>query len=303
MKRSSLILFLMIIAVGVTGCFERFPAKYSETAQLSVALPAGGTLHISTLNGAIDVRSGDVQEVQVTAQKNVRSRTAEEAKRFCDETKIETETDASGATVSVVLPRDYTGRANIGVAFEATVPRSCSLNLRTSNGRIDTEGVDGGLKARTSNGRIEVRDIKGNADLRTSNGRIVGEDIGGEVFADTSNGRIDLVQVGGPVEALTSNGSINIRDVRGDIRCRASNGSIKLGNVVASADASTSNGSINCVLPPNASATVSGSTANGKIRSDFPLRIRRGSVSGTIGDGQHSIELETTNGTISIERK
>ena len=91
MRRSSLALLLAAIAFLGTGCFQRFPAKYSETVKLSVALPTGGTLHVSTLNGAIGVRSGDVQEVQITAQKNVRSRTDEEAKQFCDETTIETD--------------------------------------------------------------------------------------------------------------------------------------------------------------------------------------------------------------------
>jgi len=283
MKRSSLTLFLAIIVVLGTGCFQRFPAKYSETVELSVALPAGGTLHVSTLNGAIAVQSGKVQEVQITAQKTVRSRTDEEAKRFCEETKIETETQPSGATVSVVLPKNYRGRANIGVSFEAIVPRNCSLDLHTSNGSI------------------EAREIDGNVEMQTSNGRIVGENIGGRVFSDTSNGSVELERVSGSAEALTSNGRVTIRDAGGDIRCRTSNGSIKLRNVVASADAGTSNGSITCVLPGSASATVSGSTSNGKISSDFPLRIRRGRVSGKIGEGKHKIRLKTANGSISIE--
>jgi DUF4097 and DUF4098 domain-containing protein YvlB len=302
MKKSSFTMLLILIALLGTGCFERFPAKYSETVELSVAVPSAGTLHVSTLNGAVSVRSGEVEEVQITAQKTVRSRTDEEAKRFCDETKIETEANASSASVSVVLPNDYRGRANIGVSMEAVVPKNCNLDLRTSNGSIEAREIDGGLQARTSNGRIEVHNMKGNVDLHTSNGRIVGEYIGGKAFADTSNGHIELVQVTGDVEALTSNAHVTIRDTGGDIRCRSSNSSIKLSNVVASADASTSNGSITCSLPVNASAAISGSASNGNIRSDFPLRIRHNTVSGKIGEGKHTIELGTTNGSVSIEK-
>ncbi|NQT83541.1 DUF4097 family beta strand repeat protein [bacterium] len=284
MRKSSIALLLPVVAFLSTGCFMRFPAKYSETQQFSVPLATGGTLHISTLNGAITVRSGDVKEVQIVAEKTVRSRTDEEAREFCENTKIETETQASGSTVSVVLPKNYRGRASIGARIEAIVPERCNLKLGTSNGRI------------------EARGINGNVEMRTSNGRITGEEIGGNVFADTSNGAVRLERVSGSAEAEASNGKVTVRGAGGDIRAHTSNGGIELRNVVANAEAVTSNGSITCVLPGDASATVSGRTSNGRIRSDFPLTVKRGSVSGKIGEGKFSIELRSSNGSISLKR-
>lgn len=302
MKKVSFPLFVLFIAFLGTGCFERFPAKYSESVELSVALPVGGTLHVSTLNGAVSVQSGDVQEVKLTAQKTVRSRTDDEARKFCEETKLETQTDASETTVSVVLPQDYQGRANIGVSIMAIVPRTCNLDLRTSNGRVEAREIDGNVELRTSNGGVDVLKVKGGAVMRSTNGGITGEDIGGKVLADTSNGGIELAKVSGDVEAFTSNGRITISDVGGDIRCRTSNGRVELSNVVASADAVTSNGSITCRVPGNVSATVSAMTSNGKARCDFPLAIRHGRFSGKLGDGEHTIELETSNGNITLEK-
>jgi len=302
MRKVSFPLFLLVIAFLSTGCFERFPAKYSETVELSVALPVGGTLRVSTLNGAVLVQSGEVQEVKVTAQKTVRSRTEEEARKFCEETKLETQTDASGATVSVVLPQDYQRRANIGVSIMAIVPRTCNLDLRTSNGRVEAREIDGNVELRTSNGGVDVLKVKGGAVMRSTNGRIAGEDIGGKVLAETTNGGIELTKVSGDVEALTSNGRVTISDVGGDIRCRTSNGRIELSNVVASADAVTSNGSVICRVPKDVSAKVSAMTSNGKARCDFPLAIRHGRFSGKLGDGEHTIELETSNGNVALEK-
>ncbi|MDP2895158.1 MAG: DUF4097 family beta strand repeat-containing protein [bacterium] len=302
MKKVLFPLFLLFIALLSAGCFERFPAKYSESVELSVALPAGGTLHVSTLNGAVSVQSGEVQEVKVTAQKTVRSRTEEEARKFCEETKIETQTDASETTVSVVLPQDYQGRANIGVSISAIVPRTCNLDLRTSNGRVESREIDGDVELRTSNGGVDVLKVKGGAVMRSTNGAITGEDIAGRVLAETTNGGIELAKVSGDVEALTSNGRITIGDVGGDIRCRTSNGGIELSNVVRSADAVTSNGSVTCRVPKDVSAKVSAMTSNGKARCDFPLAIRHGRFSGKLGDGEHTIELETSNGNISLEK-
>lgn len=302
MKRLPLLFSLLLIAFLGTGCFERFPAKYSETVELAVALPEGGTLHVSTLNGAVSAQSGDVQEVKLTAQKTVRSRTDDEAKKFCEETKLETQVDASETTVSVVLPEDYQGRANIGVSISAIVPRTCNLDLHTSNGHVEAREIDGNVELRTSNGGVDVLRVKGSAVMRTTNGSIVGEDIGGKVLADTSNGGIELAKVSADVEAFTSNGRIAITDVGGGIRCRTSNGRIELTNVIANADAMTSNGSITCRVPGNVSATVSAMTSNGKARCDFPLTIRHGRFSGKLGDGEHTIELETSNGSISLEK-
>lgn len=304
MKRLCILPLVAIIGLLSTGCFERFPAKYSETVELSAALPVGGTLHVSTLNGAVSVQSGEVQEVKVTAQKTVRSRTDEEAKRFCEETKLETQTDASETTISVVLPENHQGRANIGVSIRAVVPRSCNLDLRTSNGRVEAREIDGNVELRTSNGSVDVVKIKGNAVARTTNGNVAGEDIGGKVLADTTNGGIELTKVSGSVEAFSSNGRITIGDVGGDIRCRTSNGGIELSNVVGSADAVTSNGDITCRVPKDASAKVSATTSNGRARCDFPYSATfgRGRFGVKLGDGAHTIELETSNGNVSLER-
>lgn len=306
MKKASFPLFLLFIALLGTGCFQRFPAKYSETVELSAPLPEGGTLHVSTLNGAVSVQSGEVQEVKVTAEKTVRSKTDEEAKKFCEETKLETQTDTSGTRISVVLPENHQGRANIGVSIRAVVPRSCNLDLRTSNGRLEAREIEGNVELSTSNGAVDVRKIKGIATMRSTNGRIAGEHINGNALADTSNGSIELAKVSGDVEAFTSNGGITISDVGGDIRCRTSNGKIELTNVVASADAATSNGSITCRVPEDVSATVTATTSNGKALCDFAApylaSFGRGRFGVKLGDGKQTIRLETSNGNISLEK-
>ena len=58
-------------------------------------------------------------------------------------------------------------------------------------------------------------------------------------------------------------------------------------------------------LPPNVQATVSGSTRNGDIISDFPITITGDedkSVNGRIGAGTAKISLNTDNGDLHIKR-
>jgi DUF4097 and DUF4098 domain-containing protein YvlB len=277
-------ILLALVAFFGSGCIERFPAEYSETEHLSVALPAGGTLHVTTQNGWIRVRSGEVNEVQITAEKVVRSVTEQEAERFCKETKVVSETEVSGATISVELPEGHRRRASIAVSIEAVVPKNCSLELRTHNGEVEAQGV------------------AGDAQMRSANGRIGAQDIGGKVVAHTSNGAVELERISGFADAETSNGSITIKEAAGDIRCETSNGRILLEKVVASAEAITSNGSITCTLPADASATVSANTTTGKVSCDFPVTIKRSRLSGKIGDGKASVSLRTSNGNIHIRK-
>jgi len=286
-KNVKWLIFSIVLAMVVFfggGCLQRFPARYSETEQLSVGLPAGGTLHITTENGWIVVRSGDVNEVQITAAKVVRSVTEKEAKRFCEETKVVTETQSSGASVTVVFPEGHERLASIAVSIEAVVPKNCSLDLMSSNGRIEAQG------------------IAGDAEMRTSNGAITALDIGGKVVADTSNGAVELERISGSADAESSNGSITIKEAAGDIRSETSNGRILLERVVGSAEAITSNGSITCSLPTDVSATVFARATTGHVSCDFPVTIEKNRLSGKIGDGKASIKLRTSNGSIRIRK-
>jgi DUF4097 and DUF4098 domain-containing protein YvlB len=64
-------------------------------------------------------------------------------------------------------------------------------------------------------------------------------------------------------------------------------------------------GDVELTLPPNAAATVSGSTRNGDIVTDFPLEVtgdESKSVSGKIGAGGPRVSLTAQNGDIHIKR-
>jgi len=193
MKKLSILIVLAIVAFFTAGCFQDFPAKCVQTEQLSVPLAPGGELRVSTENGTIKVRSGDVKEVQITAEKTVRSRTDAEARMFCEGTKVVGESQPDGASVFVVLPEGHRHQASIAVSIDALVPSNCNLDLSTSNGGIEVAGIDGSVK------------------MQTSNGRIAAQNISGKVIADTSNGAIELERVSGSAEALTSNGGSRSR--------------------------------------------------------------------------------------------
>jgi DUF4097 and DUF4098 domain-containing protein YvlB len=143
--------------------------------------------------------------------------------------------------------------------------------MRTSNGSIHVQGLQGRLDAQTSNGPIELADVTGDATLHTSNGHIHAQRLNGSADAGTSNGGIDLELPGRLVH-----------DVR----------------------AHTSNGGITVRLQEPLNAHVMASTSNSSIHTDFDVRMNgefsKRRLEGSIGNGGPMLDLSTSNGSIRI---
>lgn len=125
---------------------------------------------------------------------------------------------------------------------------------------------------------------------------------------NTSNGHIRTVDGAGPARLHTSNGAIHVEDLRGPLTVETSNGALDLSFTDLSGDlrANTSNGSITVRLPSEPNARFSARTSNGSIHSDFDVRVQgqisRNHLDGTLGRGDGSIELNTSNGQIRLVR-
>jgi len=124
------------------------------------------------------------------------------------------------------------------------------------------------------------------------NGEVMAEGLLSDATVSTVNGDV-TVTAAGVVEAATVNGSI-----------RASTDQADPGRTLSF---STVNGSITLNVPHDFRAHVRASGLKGGVSSDFPLRERRGefvgfSAEGEIGEGGHTLRMETVNGSISIRR-
>jgi hypothetical protein len=97
------------------------------------------------------------------------------------------------------------------VDYTVEVPAGLDVLGTTENGSIELTAV-GEVDVRTSNGRIELQQVDGSVNVETSNGRIVGRELNGDgIRARTSNGLIELeLGEAQDVEARTSNGTIDL---------------------------------------------------------------------------------------------
>jgi DUF4097 and DUF4098 domain-containing protein YvlB len=266
------VMVLASILLAAAGC----TAGLTETRDDSFSVNGTATLVVNSDNGWIKVNTGTEDEVRIQA-----------TLRGID--RIEYEVSQNGNTITVLAEIDQGWFiSNVGVDITITTPVNTDVELETSNGAIELDGIEGTGTLRTSNGKIVLENVKGDFEGRTSNGKIEIDTLEGTALLSTSNGGLDLQGVIGKVDAETSNGRISYSGdmtVGGDNRLITSNGNVDvelLGTPSIELDASTSNGDITSELPITATTT-----------SDDHLV-------GTIGDGEADLYIRTSNGDVTI---
>jgi cytoskeletal protein CcmA (bactofilin family) len=125
-------------------------------------------------------------------------------------------------------------------------------------------------------------------DVESVNGDVSVAAAARDLVIRTVNGDIDVKESFGPVELHTTNGDIEagVREV---------NGQVKVG---------TTNGDVSLTMPSALNAALNMRTVNGELDLGFTGNFTRNtkkSIVATLGLGGSPIEIETTNGDISVK--
>lgn len=260
----------------------------SETVEESMEVEGGSRILVETFNGRISVIPGGDAEIEARVVKRGSGRSQEEAERDLSRLELSIVQEGTRVTITVRRNDDAISLGNSGADIELSVPSDSSLELRTSNGRIESANVTGAIIARSSNGAVTIRDGN-NVDAETSNGPLTVAESSGRLDLRTSNGALDIVTAeNAVVRAETSNGSLSFSGTLdpGDHLFRTSNASLAL------------------MLPADAEFFIDGHTSNASISSSFlPLTIDEDSIIGNStdnGDPEVRIRSETSNGDLTV---
>lgn len=176
----------------------------------SKSFPASGVprVVINTFDGRISIRAWDKPEVMMNAIKRAGSEQAlrgivVKATQQGSDINIQTDYDrAAGRRLGGMFS------SNASVTLEVFVPRNSNIQAISGDGRLELEGVTGGVNVQTGDGRIEVRDGGGQLSAKTGDGRIEVLNYTGDVDAKTGAGRISLEGRFAQLAARTGSGSI-----------------------------------------------------------------------------------------------
>lgn len=207
----------------------------------------------------------------------------------------------------------------------STIRGSVQVHFSTDRGDFSAHQVDGDITADGRCNDLTLSEIKGKV---TVNGDIFGEahmeNVGGPVHLHTSVTELEfaslpgdmtlndddlrMTEAKGTVRVNTHSKNVDLTQIYGDVVVEDRDGNISIAPAGAYSIEARNNrgkGDLEITLPPNASASVNGSTHNGDIVSDFPLAIsgdESKTVSGRIGGGSAKISLSTDVGDLRIKR-
>jgi DUF4097 and DUF4098 domain-containing protein YvlB len=311
MRRSILSLSVLLLTVAATGCHGT-PFRASESFTLELPWDDYQRVVVRTHNGHVELLAHESDDMCISSVKRAGGFTLAEAHDNLDQLTVIAEPDGSDPTTFVVkldFPEALRHKS-IGASFDIHVPQPCAADIATDNGHIRLRGGKDSALLRTSNGRITVEQVDGRVDASTSNGLVHAVHINGSLQANTSNGRLIADTIDGDCCLETSNGSIRVRKANGSVWAGTSNGRITVsatpppaGEVVLR----TSNGSISADLPPNLCGTLDIHAGNGRVSTSLGeialtgVRWSKHSFEAEMnGGGEGRISARTSNGSIRL---
>ena len=239
--------------------FSVSPSQAEDVAQQKtfeelISFKPGEALRLENLNGKIEVRTWEREEVRVRALIKATGRYREEVEEILGALKIRIEQTDNRLEIYSDHPRKEWGWGrSLSVSYELTVPKRIDLDLNTTNGSIEIGTVEGQLRANTTNGNVEIDGVQGSVSVRTTNGGI-------DVELTSSDDSEDLLYT-------TTNGSINI-SLPGDIK----------GNF----EAKTTNGHIETDFPISVRGKISGKAVKGDLNGGGDTNISIKTTNGSI---------------------
>ncbi len=250
-------------------------------------------LTLQTFDGGVEVRGWDRPEVVVEIEMRAENKEAV--------SKITVLAEQTGPKIQVDVRHSGTSRfMGMGVFTSpsarliVSAPRKVNLDIRTSDGSVVVERVDGKLQLRTADGNIRATETAGDMLAESGEGSLTLEDVEGQVEARTTDGRIRVSGVPGVVRARSSDGSIVLRIRRGAV-------------MTEDWMLATNDGSISAELPDDFSGLIEAEPgSDSRARSDLKLEDQVGgtreqrSLRGRLGAGGKTIVLRTGDGSIRL---
>ncbi len=250
-------------------------------------------LHLYTFDGPVEIRSWDRAEAVIEIEKRGQNKEAV--------AKIQVIAEQTGNRIQIEARHPGTG-SFVGIGrftspsakFIANVPRKTNVVVRSGDGSIVAERLDGQIELRTDDGTIRVVETTG------------------QLLAESGDGSIQLEDVSGRIECRTRDGSLRITGTPTVLRARSGDGQVVVrvrNGAVMMEDwmVATDDGSISVELPDGFNANVEADPgSDGRARSELTLADTTGGtrsdrvLRGRLGVGGKKLILRTGDGTIRL---
>ena len=285
---------LAAVAAPATAGAQRRERDREFRMDTTFAFDARGTAELSIADGTLLVSTWSRNEARVVVVSN--------GERY--------EMRGNASRFSLEPEDAYRGDARV----EVTLPASARVSVETRSGDVRVTRVQGDVTVRAQNGDIQLDDLAGRVDVSVMSGDLQLSNITGDIQVNAINGDVDLNRVQGQVGVETVSGDISVRDATSRwVRLRSTSGDLDYSGAVTAGgryELGTHSGDVTMTLPENPSASLTVSTFNGEIESDFPITLAPGAhdigvgrskrFNFDVGRGEARVTLESFSGDITL---
>lgn len=311
-----IILFLLIGWVGVSAAAETFPFSY----QKNIDIGENPRLILKNKAGAIEITGAAVDNIEISAVKNIKAADQFEAERMAEYIEIKVSKSGDRLTVETVFLENVEGKQSFwtrllgknkdvpgSVDFKITVPFDCGVNMDNpegnsqiahienevyivnSKGRLVFSHIKGPVFAETISADMNLSDIDGDISLISSGSDMELESITGRIQIKSTSGSVKGRLIDGPIEISSTSGTIEVAELTGDIKITTTSGSVKINQESGGMDITTHDGDVVVAATLDSDRGYFVSTRKGNISFNVPE-----TASG-------SVKLETKKGGINTE--
>jgi Putative adhesin len=292
-------------------------AKIERTVEKSFTVQPGGTLHLETQGGNIQVLPSNDAVVKVTAKEKITAGSEAEADELLEKLTLTIEQTGNDVTASAKYePRPAGFRLKswppVQVDFIVTMPASFASDVKTSGGNVVLGDFAAKVHARTSGGDVTLGKIGAEVDASTSGGNVRLAEGAGAVKLHTSGGNIVVGRAIGVTELGTSGGNIKIDSVENTLRASTSGGDVSAGLFGVSkgdCELRTSGGNVTATLEKTAAVRLDAATSGGRVSAEgLTIKLDQGGQSrsqlkGDVNGGGPLLKLRSSGGDVSIKTR
>jgi len=243
------------------------PANPDKTTQTrTLALASGSVLKVKNVNGFIHVEAWDREEVQFTGDFKPSSKD--------EQVKVVIESNLHAMEIRGEYPKNtgwhwFYRSAECDMTLK--VPRRVLAKLETVNGEVTLQGTLGEADISTVNGQVNASGLEDALKVVTVNGSIHLDQVKGRLSLETVNGAINGSRLDGRdrgIKAVTVNGAIHLQTagIKGRLKAENVNGDLSF-----------------------------------NAKGAEQVEVKKHSVTATFPGSKQGIDLETVNGSITLD--
>jgi len=274
----------------ITGVLALTAATGVRADEVDKTFPVTGRARVSvqTDDGGVRVTTGDIKQVEV--------RVVFTGYKLDRDLRVITE--QNGDAVNIVAKSISGGFWNWGarhtsLRVEVHMPKDADLTVRSGDGSVEADSINGGIDITTGDGSITVQGAKGNIHFHSGDGHIEARGLDGSVDASSGDGHINLEGRFDALSIKTGDGSVTARAMAGSKV--ASNWNIRTGD-----------GSVDLEVPGDLQANVDASTHDGHISMGLPVMVEgtfsSSSIRGKMNGGGQTLSIHTGDGSIHLSK-